>query len=184
VASDRDARIDAMLDREAIRDALSRFSRGMDRFDREAYLSAFHDDAEMAAGPFVGSARDCWDWAVPMHDEGQLLTHHSLLNITIDLDGDTAHTETYYMFVARNRDETVVLAGGRYVDRFEKRNGDWRIALRTNIIEWATMPPAIPPPFSEVADIALNGVSSRSKDDPSYLRPLVNRRAPNNPGKG
>jgi len=184
VASDRDARIDAMLDREAIRDALSRFSRGMDRFDREAYLSAFHDDAEMAAGPFVGSARDCWDWAVPMHEEGQLLTHHSLLNITIDLDGDTAHTETYYMFVARNRDESVVLAGGRYVDRFEKRNGDWRIALRTNIIEWATMPPAIPPPFSEVADIALNGVSSRSKDDPSYLRPLVNRRAPNNPGKG
>ncbi len=184
MASDRDARIDAMLDREAIRDALSRFSRGMDRFDREAYLSAFHDDAEMAAGPFVGSARDCWEWAVPMHEEGQLLTHHSLLNITIDLDGDTAHTETYYMFVARNRDETVVLAGGRYVDRFEKRNGDWRIALRTNIIEWATMPPAIPPPFSEVADIALNGVSSRSKDDPSYLRPLVNRRAPNNPGKG
>ncbi len=184
MASDRDARIDAMLDREAIRDALSRFTRGMDRFDREAYLSAFHDDAEMAAGPFVGSARDCWDWAVPMHEEGQLLTHHSLLNITIDLDGDTAHTETYYMFVARNRDETVVLAGGRYVDRFEKRNGDWRIALRTNIIEWATMPPAIPPPFSEVADIALNGVSSRSKDDPSYLRPLVNRRAPNNPGKG
>lgn len=184
MASDRDARIDAMLDREAIRDALSRFSRGMDRFDREAYLSAFHDDAEMAAGPFVGSARDCWEWAVPMHEEGQLLTHHSLLNITIDLDGDTAHTETYYMFVARNRDESVVLAGGRYVDRFEKRNGDWRIALRTNIIEWATMPPAIPPPFSEVADIALNGVSSRSKDDPSYLRPLVNRRAPNNPGKG
>ena len=93
MASDRDARIDAMLDREAIRDALSRFSRGMDRFDREAYLSAFHDDAEMAAGPFVGSARDCWEWAVPMHEEGQLLTHHSLLNITIDLDGDTAHTE-------------------------------------------------------------------------------------------
>ena len=176
--------LNALLDKQAIREALEAFSRGMDRFDREAYLSAFHDDAEMAAGPFVGSARDCWDWAVPMHEEGQLLTHHSLLNITIDLDGDTAHTETYYMFVARNRDETVVLAGGRYVDRFEKRNGDWRIALRTNIIEWATMPPAIPPPFSEVADIALNGVSSRSKDDPSYLRPLVNRRAPNNPGKG
>ena len=184
MASDRDARIDAMLDREAIRDALSRFSRGMDRFDREAFMSAFHDDAEMAAGPFVGSVGDCWDWAVPMHEEGQLLTHHSLLNITIDLDGDTAHTETYYMFVARNRDETVVLAGGRYIDRFEKRGGDWRIALRTNIIEWATLPPAIPPPFSDVPDIALNGVSSRGKDDPSYFRPLVNRRALNNPAKG
>ena len=184
MASDRDRRLDELLDREAIRDALTRFSRGMDRFDRETYLSAFHDDAEMAAGPFVGSARDCWDWAVPMHEEGQLLTHHGLLNVTIDLDGDTAHTETYYMFVARNRDESVVLAGGRYVDRFEKRDGEWKIALRTNIIEWATMPPAIPPPFSDVADIALNGVSSRSTEDPSYVRPLVNRRAANNPAKG
>ncbi len=181
MATDRESQIDALLDKQAIREALTAFCRGMDRFDREAYLSAFWDDAEMAAGPFVGSAADCWDWAVPMHEEGQLLTHHVLLQTNYDIDGDTAHTETYYQFVARNRDDSIVFAGGRYVDRLERRNGEWRIALRTNLIEWATMPPAIPPPFADVPDIAENGVSSRSVEDPSYQRPLVNRRAPNKP---
>jgi hypothetical protein len=137
----------------------------------------------MAAGPFVGSVADCWDWAKPMHEEGQILTHHVLFQSNIDIDGDIAHGETYYQFVGRNRDESVVLAGGRYVDRLERRGDEWRIALRTNIIEWATSPPAIPPPFSDVPDIALNGVTSRSPRDPSYERPLVNKRALNNPGQ-
>lgn len=183
-AKSRQARIDALLAKEEIRECLANFSRGMDRFDKEAYLSAFHDDAETAAGPFVGSSKDCWDWAVPMHEEGQELTHHALLNGTIDLDGDIAHAETYYLFAARNRDGSLVLAGGRYIDRFERRAGVWKIALRTNVIEWSCMPPAIPLPFGDVPDIAANGMSARDRSDPSYRRPLTNRRAPNNPAEG
>ena len=183
MANKREAAIDALLDKQDIREALAAFSRGMDRFDRDAFLSAFWDDAEIAAGPFVGSAAECWDWAMPMHEKGQRLTHHALLQSNIDLDRDTAHAETYYQFVARNRDETLVLAGGRYIDRFERRNGKFRIALRVNLIEWSCLPPAIPPPFGDVPDLALNGVSARSYDDPSYRRPLVNRRAFQNPAK-
>jgi hypothetical protein len=165
-------------------ECLTRFSRGMDRFDRELYLSAFHADAEMAAGPYVGDVAGCYDWAVPMHDAGQIVTHHSLLNNTTEIDGDTAHSETYYLFVGRNRDESLWMAGGRYIDRFERRAGEWKIALRTNVIEWGCLPPPMPLPFGDVPDIALNGVSSRSKDDPSYQRPLINRRAPSNPAQG
>lgn len=179
----RIARLERLADMEDIRECLVRFSRGMDRFDRDIYLSAFHADAVMAAGPFVGSAADCWDWAVPMHEAGQILTHHSLINNSLDIEGDTAHSETYYLFVARNRDETVWMAGGRYIDRIERRGGAWKIALRTNIIEWGVMPPAMPLPFGDVPDIAANGVSARSKADPSYARPLVNRRQPSNPAK-
>lgn len=184
MASDREQRLAAMLDKHEIRECMERFSRGMDRSDRDIYLSAFWPDAETAAGPFVGSASDCWEWAVPMHEEGQILTHHALLQTNIEIDGDTAHAETYYLFVARNRDESVVTAGGRYIDRVERRDDEWRIALRTNIIEWAGLPPAIPPPFADVPDIAVNGVTARSHEDPSYARPLTNRRAPNNPAQG
>ena len=52
-------RLQELLDKQDITECLARFSRGMDRSDRECYLSAFHDDAEMAAGPFVGSVADC-----------------------------------------------------------------------------------------------------------------------------
>ena len=175
-------RLEHAADRIEILDCLTRFSRGMDRFDRETYLSAFWPDAVMAAGPYVGDVPGCWDWAVPMHEAGQILTHHSLLNNTVDIAGDTAHSECYYIFVARNRDESVWMAGGRYIDRLERRVGEWKIALRTNVIEWGCLPPPMPIPFGDVPGIGLNGVSSRSTDDPSYRRPLVNLREPSNPG--
>jgi hypothetical protein len=181
MASD-DPRLRHFLDKAEILDCLTRFCRGMDRFDREIYMSAFHDDAVIAAGPFVGSAADCWDWAVPMHKAGQVLTHHCLLNTSTDIDGDTAHSETYYQFVARNHPwedgggETVMLAGGRYIDRLERRGGEWKIALRTNVIEWSCIQPAMPLPFGDVPGIGDNGMSARDRNDPSYKRPLLNVR--------
>ena len=179
--------IETLLTREAIRDCLTRFCRGMDRFDRELYLSAFHDDTIVAAGPFVGSAADCYDWAQPMHQQMQLATQHCILNTSFDIDGDTAHTETYYQFVARNCDGSNWLTNGRYVDRLECRNEDghkqWKIALRTNVIEWSGNVPAMPLPFADVPDINDNGAPARDNSDISYQRPLSNRRKPYNPAR-
>jgi hypothetical protein len=170
------ARLEQLLDRQDILDCLIRFSRGMDRFDRNIFLSAFHPDATIAAGEFVGGPVSLYDWARRLHDGGQSGTHHNLLNHSCDIDGDVAHTETYYLFVGRNRDDTNWIAGGRYIDRLERRDGSWKIALRTNAIEWSGLVPTLPIPFSDVPDIHLNGAASRSKDDPSYQRPLSNRR--------
>ena len=179
--ADRLARIDRLLNRQDILDCLTRFSRGMDRFDRDLFLSAFHPDAVIAAGDFVGGPADLYDWASAMREQGQLATHHNLLNHTCEIDGDAAHAETYYLFAARNRDETNWIAGGRYFDRLERRAGEWPILVRTNVIEWSGMAPTMPLPFAEVPDIHGNGTPSRSNADPSYQRPLVNRREKHNP---
>jgi hypothetical protein len=175
------ARLVHVLDRQDILDCLTRFSRGMDRFDREHFLSAFHPDAVIAAGDFVGGPDALFTWASDMHEQGQSATHHNLLNHTCDIDGDVAHTETYYLYAARNRDETNWLAGGRYIDRLERRDGKWKIVLRTNVIEWSGMVPTMPIPYSDVADVHGNGAPSRSIEDPSYRRPLTNRRKINTP---
>jgi hypothetical protein len=176
VDSQRLARLQDLLDRQDILDCLIRFSRGMDRLDRELFLSAFHSDACIAAGPFVGGPEKLYAWASDLHARGQSATQHDLLNHTCEIQGDIAHTETYYLFVGRNRDETNWMAGGRYIDRLERRAGAWKIAVRCNAIEWSGMVPTLPIPFGDVPDIQMNGVASRSKDDLSYLRPLTNRR--------
>ena len=176
--SERLTRLDHLLDRQDILDCLTRFSRGMDRFDEALFLSAFHPDAIIAAGDFVGGPQALYDWAAALHEAGQVATHHNLLNHSCEIDGDIAHAETYYLFVGRNRDETNWLAGGRYLDRLERRSGVWRIACRTNAIEWAGMVPTLKLPFADVPDIHGNGTPSRSRDDPSYRRPLINLRAP------
>jgi hypothetical protein len=172
-----------LLDRQAILDCLNRFSRGMDRFDRELFRSAFHADATVAAGPFVGGPDELYAWASSLHEAGQTATQHDLLNHSCDIDGDVAHAETYYLFVGRNRDDSNWMAGGRYLDRLEKRDGQWRIALRNNVIEWSGMLPTMPIPYADLPDIHANGAPERDRTDPSYLRPLINRRAPQNPGK-
>jgi hypothetical protein len=175
--AERLARLERLADRQDILDCLIRFSRGMDRFDRELFLSAFHPDATIAAGVFVGGPKPLYNWASALHEQGQVATHHNLLNLACEIEGDTAHTETYYLFVGRNRDDTNWIAGGRYIDRLERRDGAWRIALRTNVIEWSGVIPTMPLPFADVPDIHGNGAPARSQDDPSYQRPLINRRA-------
>jgi SnoaL-like domain len=175
------ARLEQLLDRQEILDCLVRFSRGIDRFDRELFLSAFHADAVISAGEFVGDPVNLYEWARGIHEQGQSATHHNLLNHSCEMHGDTAHTETYYLFVGRNRDDSNWLAGGRYIDRLEQRDEGWKIALRTNAIEWSAVVPGLAIPFADVADIHLNGLAARSKEDISYLRPLVNRRAPRIP---
>lgn len=175
------ARVEVLLARQDIADCLTRFCRGIDRFDRDLFLSAFHPDAEIAAGDFVGGAADLWEWAHTMHERGQIATQHNMLNNSCDIDGETAHSETYYLFAARNVDESNWIAGGRYFDRLERRAGQWRIILRTNVIEWSGLVPTMPIPFADVPDIAANGTAARDRTDPSYLRPLVNRREPHVP---
>jgi hypothetical protein len=174
--ADHLARMGLLLDRQDILDCLTRFSRGMDRFDRELFLSAFAPDAVIAAGYFVGGPADLYEWATAMHERGQIATHHNLLNHTCEIDGDTAHTETYYLFAARNRDDTNWIAGGRYLDRLQRCDGAWLIAVRTNVIEWSGTVPTMPLPFADVPGIHGNGAPSRNKADPSYQRPLINRR--------
>lgn len=176
LTADRMARLEQLLDRQDILDCLTRLNRGVDRFDRELFLSAFHPDAVIAAGSFVGGPVDLYDWASKLHERGQSATQHGLLNQTCDIEGEVAHTETYYLFAGRNRDETNWIAGGRYIDRLERRGGVWRIALRNTLIEWSGLVPTLPIPFSDVPDVHANGAPARSKADPSYRRPLENVR--------
>ena len=171
-----DNRLQTMLERQDIYDCLVRFSRGMDRFDRDLFLSAFHSDAILSAGEYVAGPAEIYDWASELHEQGQVATQHSLFNHTCEIDGDTAHSEIYYQFVGRNRDDSNWVAGGRYIDRLERRQGQWKIAYRTNVIEWSGMLPTMPIPFAEVEDLHLNGLGARSTEDPSYYRPLQNRR--------
>lgn len=169
-------RLAELVDRQDIYAALLRFARAMDRFDRALFLSAFYQDAVISAGSFVGDPVSLYDWAHGMHEEGQKATMHNLLNHSCDLDGDSAHTETYYLMAGRNHDESNWLAGGRYLDRFERRDGQWKIAFRTTVIEWSGLSPTLPIPFLDVPDLALNGLPTRDTDDPSYRRPLTNQR--------
>ena len=171
-------RIQTLIDRQDIWDCLQRISRGIDRFDRACFLSGYHDDAVVDAGALVGSPAQAFESGAALHEAGQSGTMHNLFNHYCQIDGDTAHAETYFEYAGRNRDGSNWLAGGRYIDRVERRQGLWRVAFRMTIMEWSgTIPGNEVPLFEGIEDLRLNGGPARDRTDASYLRPLVNKRA-------
>ena len=68
------------------------------------------------------------------------MNHHLLGQTIIDLDGDVAFAETYVLChqISQASDSEPVLniVASRYVDRLERRDGEWKIASRTAVIDF------------------------------------------------
>ncbi|MEN3951999.1 nuclear transport factor 2 family protein [Iodidimonas sp. SYSU 1G8] len=139
----RDARIEALLDKQAITELSYRYSRACDRLDRELLESVYWPDGTDDHGAFVGSAPDYVDWVMGLLS-GWTAVHHDNTNILIDLDGDTAtgevHWTGYYSYPVGGVSHDH-LAVGRYIDRYERRGGEWRIKHRTCLSDWSRIEP-------------------------------------------
>jgi hypothetical protein len=164
-----------LSDRQEILDCLHRYCRGVDRFDREMLLSVYHPDAVDDHGVFVGNREGFVDWALAYHAEHQLSHHHMIFNPTIDLVGDVAHSEVYWLFFGENKVKPNTLAVGRYLDRFERRNGRWAIAERVCVAECINDLQETEVPGAYRAALMANGPSSRDSSDRSWDRPLKAR---------
>jgi hypothetical protein len=167
-----------LKDRQEILDCIHRYCRGVDRGDRDLLLSAYHADAIDDHGVFVGIAADFATWALAYHREHQVSHQHAVLNHSCELSANSAHTETYFLYQGTNRVGPAMLAGGRYVDRFERRNNRWAIAARVCVTEWFAELGKDPLPPDFKAALTSNAIGLRDRSDVSYLRPLrVTRQA-------
>lgn len=129
---------DQLADLEAIRDAARRYCRGVDRLDEELLRSAYWPDATDEHGVFEGNAWDFAAMCMPAHRPWRA-TMHCIFNHSVDLagDGTTATGEIYnvaYLF-REGGEPAIDVWFGRYLDRYEKRDGEWRIAHRVCVHE-------------------------------------------------
>ncbi len=157
-----------LWEERAITDVMHRYSRGFDRGDVEMVKSAYWPDALEDHHTFCGLSGPMCDVFDAMCMEEFASTQHHITNTRIDLDGDTAHVESYCFSVCTKRDTLELdVVGGRYVRRLEKRDGEWRIAAGVLIADWA--------PDAETTRglIQTGAVATRDRDDISYQRPLV-----------
>jgi hypothetical protein len=131
--------VEQLLDREAIRECMFRYCRGIDRRDEAALRSAYWPDATDRHGPYAGSATGFIDWALDKLLSSERSVH-IVSNLSITLQGAWAAVETYFQALQRSPDaegaQREVFLAGRYVDRFEKRGSEWRIAARTVVYDW------------------------------------------------
>ena len=136
----RDPALQVMLDRIEIQEVLLRYCRACDRVDEELLRAVFHPDATTEyVGLFSSSVQESVPTMMKMRRRF-LLTTHTLSNISVEVAGETARTESYVQALHRFEREGAEyewVAGGRYLDRFERRNGAWRIAHRQTLMDWS-----------------------------------------------
>jgi hypothetical protein len=132
------ATLETLIDREAIRDVITRVARGEDRRHEGLLRSAFWPEATIDFGVMAGSFADYLSWCVPGSPDIPV-TQHSLGQCMIALRGVTARCETYvtsYHRVKAEGGERDTAMGGRYLDLLEKRDGEWKIASRVMLYDW------------------------------------------------
>lgn len=139
----RDPELQALLDKQSLYELAMRYARAIDRRDRDLLLSVYHDDAiDHHGGMFKGSAREFADWQPTVMAPFEVTAHY-IINTSYRLDGDRAEGELY--FIAYHRIQTPepkeITIGGRYLDRYERRNGDWKIAYRTLVWDFSRSNP-------------------------------------------
>lgn len=136
--SDMSADLLAMLERDRIRECIINLARGEDRRNAEAIRASYWPDSTTDYGVFKGNFDEYLAWVVP-GSPAIPCTQHILGQTFIDLRGDSALAETHvtsYHRVNMGSEERDTVIGGRYLDRVEKRGGEWRIAQRTMLYDW------------------------------------------------
>lgn len=125
-----------------IRRSIYRYCRGVDRGDVEMIASAYHEDADENHGPFRGTGREFAEYLVPLMDTVAATGGHHVTNILIDREGDAANVESYFIALHAQSAGGQAFVTGRYLDRFECREGQWKISERRVIIDTDKPPQA------------------------------------------
>ncbi|MET0589285.1 MAG: nuclear transport factor 2 family protein [Novosphingobium sp.] len=162
--------IDDVVAEAAIKDVHIRYCRANDRRDEELMRSCFHADAvvelheELSVDGFIELGRA----VLSMYTQ----TWHNTGNQLVELEGDAAWAEHYTISthrIAASADgpERDFVVSGRYVDRMEWRDGEWKIARRKMIVDLSRTDP-VPP-----GEPGMGGSGgSRDRSDPSYAMRL------------
>uniref|UniRef100_B0T6L6 SnoaL-like domain-containing protein n=1 Tax=Caulobacter sp. (strain K31) TaxID=366602 RepID=B0T6L6_CAUSK len=165
-------RLQLLIDKSDIHDMMCRYARGVDRMDKDLVLTCFWPEATCVypsslttvfKGRFIDFLEASWEsWKVYTAQQ------HHLCNHLCEVDGDQALAETYqfsFYWAEPGDDPTLnLLNSNRYIDRYERRNGEWRVIHRELIRNFSFS--IAPQGFASVE----NGWPrlSQSRDDPGY----------------
>jgi hypothetical protein len=165
--------VQVLKDRAAILDCVARHARGHDRHDAEILTNSYHIDGIDEHGYAVNPGPAYADWANPQHASGSSAHQHHITTHNCEIDGDIAHAESYVLVALLNHDgATARLISGRYIDRLERREGEWRILVRKSTVEVLLMADASILQ-SDVFKSLGYPKGSRDRSDVSYIRPLL-----------
>jgi hypothetical protein len=153
-----------LADKQAITELIYTYCRAVDRLDAPLGHSIFHEGAyaDYSKGDYQGPGTGKIDHICEQHLH--LTSHsHQVSNILIEVDGDEAGSESYVHGTMRFEEggkHIQISVWGRYLDKWEKRDGCWGIVHRMVVFEHDER--------REVTPLGMELRSTRDANDPSY----------------
>jgi hypothetical protein len=131
--------LQSLLDKQSIYEVLITYCRGVDRCDEALVRSVYHEDSFDDHGYWRGSGADFAPFVTGRLAAANSATTHSITNVLIELDGDSAWSESQVLATLVRKDSQPPRAdvmGARYLDHLSRRDGVWRIDDRTVVLDW------------------------------------------------
>lgn len=175
-----------LLAKQAIAETVFRYARAIDRMDEALLRSVFHPGSlhyHFFEGPSSApdepstehAPADFVTFALRLLTAYQR-THHQMGNTLIEFTDDMhATVETYFtaFHLVRPLGDTLAgsqafdnemdyFVGGRYIDKFACRDGQWKIIHRTGMTDWARIEPSSTLGFGAIPS---ETVGARAPDD-------------------
>lgn len=162
-----------IADRQAIHDCLVWNVQGADFLDADMWKSTYWPDAEEDHGWFIGNAHQFIDETVVAIGAQMDMSWHQLGNELIEIDGSRARVLCYFYAYCRmigaDGKRSDSFTGGRYIDRFEKRDGRWKIRYRITKPDWVRFEEDSFSWGSEAIPGFVPKLGTRGPDDPARI---------------
>lgn len=134
-------RLTELDDLQAIRDQQVRYGRALDWDDETLLAQVFWPDADIDYGFFLGRGDEFVKVLITISRESGCRPWHAISGQSVSLTGaNAAKAECYFLGGSTTLniagDTEIQFIGGRYLDDFEKRGSEWRVAKRVLICDF------------------------------------------------
>ena len=139
-AAPPDPNLARLFDQQAIAQLIAgTYPNALDKGDFDTYAALYTEDGElMLQGTTVKGRAAIKAFVAALPTDPRVI--HPITNLSYKVDGDTATGGAYWQDVGLVNGAPGVVIAGRYEDTLRKVNGQWQIANRSIVIEFA--PPA------------------------------------------
>lgn len=148
MSESREEKLDRLLDERDLQKLAHDFCVGVDRCNVGLVDSVFHEDALDEHGiNRTKTARELID-ALPTNVAPMAELQHHITTQSFEIDGDRAEGVNYAIAYHRmatdeSEDSVLLVMGVRYLDKYERRDGVWKIAHRRLVEDWSIKVPAL-----------------------------------------
>lgn len=138
--TDQHLAVQALVDKSAITELLTRYMRAIDRGDIASLRACYAPEAtEEHGGIYSGPAQGYIDTIERALVNPRMVATHTISNLLIELDGDDAFSEHYVLALTRVKVDGTVsdsLVATRIMDNLVRVESGWAIARRRLRFDW------------------------------------------------